>query len=260
LKVVVLIKQVPDTTEVKIDRETNTLVREGVPSIINPFDMYAIEEAIRMKERWGGSVLALSMGPPPAERALREALALGCDDAVLLSDRKFAGADTLATSYTLSRAIRRIRAFDLIICGHKTTDGDTGQVGPGLAEWLGIPHVSYVRRIVQATEKTITVERTLESVYEDVEAPLPCLITVTKEINEPRLPSFRRKMEARKMTIRIWTADDLGGDDRYGLRGSPTRVVRVFHPPPRPGGEMISGDPSTQAETLVRKLRGRRLV
>jgi electron transfer flavoprotein beta subunit len=256
----VCVKLVPAITNVSFDPDTGTLVRDGVEAEVNPFDMYAIEEGIRLKERWGGSVLALSMGPPPAERALRESLALGCDDAVLLSDRKFAGADTLATSYTLSRAIQRIRSFDLIICGHKTTDGDTGQVGPGLAQWLGVPHVSYVRKIVKVTEDAITVERTLENVYEELEIPLPCLITVTKEINEPRLPSFRRKMETRKMTIPVWTAEDLGEDDRYGLGGSPTRVVKVFHPPPRPGGEMISGDPSTQAATLIRKLRGRYLL
>jgi electron transfer flavoprotein beta subunit len=251
---------VPAITNVSFDPDTGTLIRDGVEAEVNPFDMYAIEEGIRLKERWGGSVLALSMGPPPAERALREALALGCDDAVLLSDRKFAGADTLATSYTLSRALRRTRAFDLIICGHKTTDGDTGQVGPGLAEWLDVPHVSYVRKIVQVTEKTVTVERTLENVTEELEVPLPCLITVTKEINEPRLPSFRRKMEARKMKIPVWTAEDLGEDDQYGLRGSPTRVVRVFHPPPRPGGEMLGGDPSTQVEALIRKLQDRHLL
>jgi electron transfer flavoprotein beta subunit len=260
LRIVVCVKLVPAITNVSFDPDTGTLIRDGVEAEVNPFDMYAIEEGIRLKERWGGSVLALSMGPPPAERALREALALGCDDAVLLSDRKFAGADTLATSYTLSRALRRTRAFDLIICGHKTTDGDTGQVGPGLAEWLGVPHVSYVRKIMQVTEKNVTIERTLENVTEELEVPLPCLITVTKEINEPRLPSFRRKMEARKMPIPVWTAEDLGEDDRYGLRGSPTRVVRVFHPPPRPGGEMLGGDPSTQAEALIRKLQGRHLL
>ena len=167
MRIVICIKLVPAITNVSFDHDKGTLIRDGVKAEVNPFDMYAIEEGIRLKDRWGGSVIALSMGPPPAERALREALALGCDDALLLSDRKFAGADTLATSYTLSRAIRMMPSFDLIICGHKTTDGDTGQVGPGLAEWLGIPHVSFVRKIVQMTEKVITVERTLDNVQEE---------------------------------------------------------------------------------------------
>jgi len=251
---------VPTVTNVKIDPETGTLIRDGLESEVNPFDMYAIEEAIRLKEKHGGQIIVISMGPPQAEYALREALALGCDEAILLTDKKFAGADTLATSYTLSAAIRKIEMFDLIICGHKTTDGDTGQVGPGLAEWLNIPHVSYVRKILQVTDDTIIVERSMDSFYEEIETPQPCLITVTKEINVPRLPSFRRKIQARRMAIRIWSSEDLNGEGLFGLEDSPTRVIRVFHPPPRSGGEMLHGNPRRQVEQLISKLKERKIL
>ncbi|MCW4038870.1 MAG: electron transfer flavoprotein subunit beta/FixA family protein [Candidatus Bathyarchaeota archaeon] len=261
MRIIVCIKQVPDTMEVQIDPETGTLQREGIEAVVNPLDMYAIEEGIRLKEKHGGTVIALSMGPPQAENALREALALGCDEAILLSDRAFAGADTWATSYTLARAIKKIGDYDLIVCGLKTTDGDTAQVGPGLAEELGIPHVSYVGKIVDVTGATATLNRPIEESYEVVEAPLPCLITVTKEINVPRLPSFRRKMQARKMEVVVWGVSDLTGEkSRFGLEGSATRVIKVFPPPPRPGGEMLSGDATSQAETLIRKLRERHML
>jgi electron transfer flavoprotein beta subunit len=261
VKIIICIKQVPNTTEVLIDPNTGLLNREGIDATINPFDLYAIEEGIRLKERHGAEVSVISMGPPQAETALRDALALGCDDAFLLTDKTFAGADTLATAYTLACAIRQMAPFDLIICGLKTTDGDTAQVGPGLAEELNIPHVSYVRKINALDNKLITVERSLDDWYEDVVAPLPCLLTVTKEINVPRLPSFRRKMLARKTPITTWTADDIHGEkDRFGLEGSPTRVIRVFPPSPRLGGEKLEGSPSDQAEMLVQKLREKGIV
>lgn len=261
MKIIVCIKQVPDTMEVQIDAKTGTLKREGIEAVVNPLDMYAIEEGIRLKEKYGGTVSAISMGPRQAERALREALALGCDEAVLLSDRAFAGADTLATAYALACGIRRIGQYDLIVCGLKTTDGDTAQVGPGLAEELGIPHVSYVGRIGDVKEETMTVERPIDDAYETVETPLPCLITVTKEINVPRLPSFRRKIQARKMPVTIWDAKDLKGEtSRFGLDGSPTRVIKVFPPPPRPGGEILTGDAKEQATALIQKLKERRIL
>ncbi len=247
--------------EVQIDPETGTLQREGIEAVVNPLDLYALEEGLRLKERYGGTVIAVSMGPPQAETALREALALGCDEAVLLSDRAFAGADTWATSHTLACAIRKLAVYDVIICGLKTTDGDTAQVGPGLAEELGIPHVSYVGKIVDLTPDTITVERPIEETDEVVAAPLPCLITVTKEINVPRLPSFRRKLQARKMEVPIWTASDLNGNpSRFGLEGSATRVIKVFPPPPRPGGELLTGDVANQARVLLQKLRERHIL
>ncbi len=261
LNIIVCIKQVPATTEVSIDPETGTLIREGIEVTVNPFDLYAIEEGIRLKERFGGKVTAISMGPPQAESSLREAIAMGCDDAVLLTDKSFAGADTLATSYTLACGIRKIGTYDLIICGLKTTDGDTGQVGPGLAEELGVPHVSYVRKVIDVTNNCILLERMIESDYERVEAPLPCLITVTKEINEPRLPSFKRKLMARRAQITIWNSKDLDGElRRFGLNGSPTRVVKIFHPPPRGGGEIITGDPKEQVERLIEKLKELRIL
>ena len=256
MNILVCIKQVPETTEVKIDPETGTLLREGVKAVVNPFDMYAIEEGIRLKEKHGGKAIAITMGPPQAESALRDAIALGCDDAILLSDKAFAGADTLATSYTLACAIRKIGAFDLIICGLKTTDGDTGQVGPGLAEQLGIPHVCYLRKIIEIKKSNMRVERFIGDGYEIIDVFLPCLITVTKEINEPRFPSLKGKIKAKKAQIPTWMARDLGGDvKRFGLNGSATRVIKIFHPAPPSKGEIILGDPSAQAEKLVQKLR-----
>jgi electron transfer flavoprotein beta subunit len=261
MKIIVCIKQVPGTTEVDIDPETGTLMREGIEAVVNPLDLYAIEEGLRLKEKYGGSVVTISMGPPQAEQAMREALALGCDEACLLTDRAFAGADTWATAYTLACGIRKLRAYDIVLCGIKTTDGDTAQVGPELAEELGIPHVSYVGKIVNMADGVMTVERAIEDSYETIDAPLPLLLTVTKEINIPRLPSFRRKLQARKMPITRWGVAELKGDSqRYGLDGSATRVIKVFPPPTRPGGEMLDGDPSTQSRTLIQRLQERKVL
>ena len=256
LNIIVCIKQVPATTEVMIDTKTGTLIRDGIEATVNPFDMYAIEEGLRLKDKYGGEVTVLSMGPPQAEASLREALAMGCDKAVLLSDRAFAGADTLATGYVLACGIRKIGRCDLVICGTKTVDGDTGQVGPGLAEELGAPHVSCVRKIIAIGESSVSLERVLDDCYERVKAPLPCLITVTKEINEPRLSSFKGKLMAKKAPITVWSAEHLVGDPkRYGLNGSPTRVVKVFHPPSRQGGEVITATAEIQVERLIQKLK-----
>ncbi|MDQ7794479.1 MAG: electron transfer flavoprotein subunit beta/FixA family protein [bacterium] len=248
-------KQVPDTTEVKIHPETKTLIREGVPSIINPFDAYAIEEGIRIKERLEGKVTILSMGPPQVKEALKEAIAMGADDAILLSDRAFAGSDTLATSYTLAEGIRKIGEVDLIICGKQAIDGDTAQVGPGIAEQLDIPHITYVRKVAELGPGHIRVERMVEGGYEVVETTLPVLITVVKEINEPRLPSMKGLMRARRQEITVWTAADLNVDpDRIGLTGSPTEVIRVFTPEVRAGGEILSGEVAEQVDALVDRL------
>lgn len=261
MKVVVCIKQVPDTSEVKINRETNTLIREGVPSIINPFDMYALEEALRVRERCGGSVTAISMGPPQAMDSLREAISYGIDEAILISDRAFAGSDTLATSYTLARAIAKIGGVDLVICGKQAIDGDTAQVGPGVAEELDIPHVTYVKKIVEIRDGYLKVERMVEGGYEVVETGLPALITVVKEINEPRVPSLKGMMRARKAEIPVWKAGDLGVDPgRIGLAGSPTTVVRIFTPELRRRGEMLEGTAVEQARALVERLRSTRLI
>lgn len=243
MDIVVLLKQVPDTTDVRIDRETNTLIREGVPSIINPFDMYAIEEGLRIRERAGrGTVTVMSMGPPQVETSLREAIALGVDDTVLLSDRAFAGSDTWSTSYTLAAGIRKLGRFDAILCGKQAIDGDTGQVGPGVAELLDVPQVTHVRRIEVAPDGTATVERLLEDGTDVLRVRLPAVFSVVKEINEPRLPSLKGKMRAKKAEIRVWRAADLDADAaEFGLDGSPTRVVRIFAPEPRPGGRVIEG-------------------
>jgi len=253
---IVCIKQVPETTDVKINSETNTLMREGVASIVNPFDMYAIEESLRLKERLGGKVTAITMGPPQAENALREAIAMGVDEGILLSDKAFAGSDTWATSYTLSLAIRKIGNFDLVICGKQATDGDTAQVGPGIATHLDLPQITYVRKIELIDNKHIVAERLMETGYEIIEAQLPCLLTVVKEINEPRLPSLKGKMAARKAQIIKWTAQDLNADPhKIGLNGSPTKVVRIFTPPPKQGGRILTGEPAEVVAELVKELK-----
>ncbi len=257
MKIVVCIKQVPDTTNVRINPETNTLMREGVESIINPFDMYALEEGIRLKEQHGGTVIALSMGPPQVESALREAISLGVDEAVLMSDRAFAGADTLATAYTLARGIKKIGKVDIVLMGRQAIDGDTGQVGPGVAENLGLPHVTEIRKIEQIDEDgTIVVERLLEDGYVRLKSKLPILLTVVKEINEPRLPSLKGKMAAKKAEIQNWKSEDIELDaQRIGLTGSPTQVMKVFTPPKPSGGKIFEGDVQQAVTDLLVELR-----
>ncbi len=261
MNIVVCVKQVPEATEVEIDPEKGTLIRDGVAATTNPFDLYAIEESLRLKEKHGGTITAISMGPPQAEAALRDSIALGCDRGILLSDPAFAGSDTLATSYALASGIKKMGSYDIIICGIKSTDGDTGQVGPGLAGELGIPHVSYVRRIGEISGGSVTLERTLDEMDQVLKVPLPCVVTVTKEINDPRLPSFKGKMAARKAEITIWRPQDLGAQpERLGAEGSPTWVVKVFHPTSDRMGEMLEGEPEAQAALLVSRLKERNLL
>jgi len=256
MNIIVCIKQVPETTHVQIDPQTNTLMREGVKSIINPFDMYAIEEGVRLKEKFGGKTTVLTMGPPQAEAALREAISLGCDDGILLSDRTFAGSDTLATGYTLAMAIKEIKDFDVILCGKQASDGDTAQVGPGISAHLDIPQVTYVKKIEEIKDKIITVERMTEEGYDVVQTSLPCLLTVVKEINEPRLPSLKGMMRAKKTQIITWKATDIEMEnDRLGLTGSPTQVIKVFTPPPRPKGQIFETTPQDAANQLVSLLK-----
>ncbi len=256
MNIVVCIKQVPETTNVQIDPQTNTLMREGVKSIINPFDMYAIEEGVRLKEKFGGKTTAITMGPPQAEAALREAIALGCDDGILLSDRAFAGSDTLATGYTLAMAIKEIKDFDIVLCGKQASDGDTAQVGPGISAHLDIPQVTYVKKIEDINDKIITVERMTEEGYDVVQTSLPCLLTVVKEINEPRLPSLKGMMRAKKAQITAWKATDIEMNaEQLGLTGSPTQVVKVFTPPPRPKGQIFDTTPEEAASQLVTLLK-----
>lgn len=231
MKIILPIKQVPETGNVRMDEETGTMVRSGVESIVNPLDLYAIELGIRLRDEHGGEVVAISMGPPAAEKTLREAVAMGCDSAVLLSDKAFAGADTWATSYVLAKAIECIGDFDMVICGERATDGDTGQVGPGIAAFLDLPVQTYVGAIEEATAETCKVRRLVEDGYELIETQLPAVLTVVKEAADPRLPTLRGKQRSRKIDLPVWSAEDLNAEpDKLGLKGSPTRVVKIFRP------------------------------
>jgi electron transfer flavoprotein beta subunit len=242
LKIVVCIKQVPDTSEVRINPETNTLIRDGVPSIINPYDLHALEAGLRIRELVGGSITALTMGPPQAEIALREALSLGIDHAVLLTDRAFSGADTWATAYALSKAIEYLGA-DIILCGKQAIDGDTAQVGPEIAAFLNIPHIAYIRKIDSVKESGIVVQRLMDD-------------GVVKEINVPRMPSLKGKMAARKAEIQNMTASDIqAGDDDIGLKGSPTQVKNIFAPETIKDRKMIDGTSEEKIAALLQELK-----
>jgi len=246
LNIIVCIKQVPDTTQVRIDPKTNTLIRQGIPTIVNPYDLHALEEAVRLKEARGGTVTALTMGPPQAKEALKEAISAGCDGGVLLTDRAFAGSDTLATSYILSEAILRLskeNKTDLIICGQQSIDGDTAQVGPGIAQRLGYAQLTYVSKIrdLNLGKASIIVERKLENGIQVVSGKLPALITVVKEINEYRYSSLANLIKAAKFAPVVWNQDYLQLDKtRIGLKGSPTAVRKIFAPPRRTGGEVVN--------------------
>ncbi len=256
MNIVVCLKQVPGITDVKIDPETNTLIRQGIKNIINPLDTYALEEGVRIKERYGGKVTVISMGPPQAEEMLREAISQGADEAVLLSDRAFAGADTWATAYTLAVTINKLGKYDIIICGRQTLDGDTGQVGPELAEMLGIPFIAYVSQIEEIVEGQMRIQRMVEGGHEIIQSPLPALITVVKEINMSRLPSLRGIARSQSAVIPTWTIQELGVDPgRVGLSGSFTRVIKVFSPQRTCQAEIFQGELESQVDCLVDKLK-----
>ncbi|MBW2658173.1 MAG: electron transfer flavoprotein subunit beta/FixA family protein [Deltaproteobacteria bacterium] len=255
MKIIVCVKQVPDAKDVRLDPDTNTLAREGVESIMNPYDQHALEEAVRLKEVNGGEVTVLTMGPPQAEEILRLAISCGADNAVLVSDRAFAGADTWATSYTLERAIRTLGDFDLILCGKQAIDGDTAQVGPGLAMRLDIPYITCAQKIREANSDLFIVERMMDDGYDVVEITLPALLSVVKNINEPRVPSLKGKMRAKKAEIQVLSADDIHADQScIGLPGSPTQVVNVFPPPARGEKAILTGTLDEQIDQLVDKL------
>ena len=279
MRIIVPIKQVPETTAVKMDEATGTMIREGVEAIINPLDLYAIEAAIQLREAGApGSVevVAISMGPPKAAAALREAIAMGIDSAVLISDRAFAGSDTWATSYVLAAAIRRIAsqgtaatsaavAPDLVLCGERATDGDTGQVGPGIASFLDLPVVTYVGQIERVAGGKARVRRLVEEGHEVLEVELPAVLTVVKEIASPRLPTLSGKLKAKKVEIPTWGPKELGvAADKLGLEGSPTRVVKIFRPKvARQCRKLIALDERSIAKAvdeLVGFLRERELV
>ncbi|MEW6162143.1 MAG: electron transfer flavoprotein subunit beta/FixA family protein [Nitrospirota bacterium] len=255
MKIIVCIKQVPDTAEVRINPETGTLIREGVPSIINPYDMHAIEAGLQIREKVGGGVTVITMGPSQAEVALRDAISMGADSAILLTDKAFAGSDTWATSYTLSKAVEKLGA-DIIICGKQAIDGDTAQVGPEIAGFLDIPHVSYVRRIEDITQNYIRVQRMMDESYDVVESSLPVLLTVVKELNEPRLPSLKGKMAAKKAEVKKWGPADINADEKnLGLKGSPTQVKNIFAPEARSGKKIFQGTPEEQVDALIQELK-----
>ncbi|HOX09993.1 MAG TPA: electron transfer flavoprotein subunit beta/FixA family protein [Candidatus Omnitrophota bacterium] len=259
MNIIVCIKQVPDTQDIRINPETNTLMREGVQSIVNPFDMYAIEEALRIKEKLGAAttkITVLTMGPQQAEEALREAVSMGVDEMVLMCDRAFAGSDTWATSYTLAKGIQKLGKFDLIICGKQAIDGDTAQVGPGIAATLDIPQVTYVKKTEEIKEGSARFERMTEEGYEVIETPLPCLITVVKEINIPRLPSLKGKIKAKQSKATVICANDIDADpERLGLKGSPTVVNKIFSPPKRTGGQILQGEVPEMAGKLADSIK-----
>lgn len=265
MRIIVPIKQVPETNAVKMDEQTGTMIRAGVEAIINPLDLYGIELAIRLKEQYGGETVAMSMGPPGAIKALKEAVAMGIDQAVLVSGRRFAGSDTWATAYALAAAIRKCGAFDLIICGERATDGDTGQVGAGIAAFLDLPVMTYVGKFDEIDGNVCRVHRLVEDGYEVLEMDLPGVITVVKEVSDPRLPTLRGKQRAKRQDVPVWDVSDLDVDEsKLGLDGSPTRVVKISKPTVARQAEMIvpaDGDGIEQAaERLVSFLDERQLL
>jgi electron transfer flavoprotein beta subunit len=267
LNIVIPIKQVPETSNVKMDEETGTMKRDGVESIINPLDLYAIETGIQLKEEYGGKITVITMGPPSADKALKEAIAMGCDDGILLSGREFAGSDTWATSYALAEAIKEIEDVDLILAGERATDGDTGQVGPGIASWLDLTLSTYTSKVVDVNlideevdyttvkQDSIIVERMVEDGYEKLELPLPALLTVVKEISFPRLPTLRGKQRSRQVEIPQWNLENLDMNKEFlGLQGSPTRVVNIDHPKVTRGGTILDVREDDNVEEAVSQL------
>ncbi len=278
MRIIVAIKQVPETKSVKMDEKTGTVIREGVEAIVNPLDLYAIETALQLRDtryemldagrsskieeresRNENEVIGISMGPAKAITALREAIAMGFDSGVLVSDSAFAGSDTWATSYILAEAIKRIGDFSLVICGERATDGDTGQVGPGIASFLDLPVVSYVSKIEQigGLKPTLRVERLVEDGYEVLSCSLPCVITVVKEVSIPRLPTLRGKQRAKRTEIPVWGSDDLDVElSKVGVNGSPTRVVKIFKPKVTRQCEKVLAKDDESIKDAVDKLAG----
>lgn len=257
MRIMVCIKQVPGTSKVEVDEKTGVLKRDGVDSKMNPYDLYALETALRIKEKKGGNIKVISMGPPQAKEVIREAYSMGADEGTLVSDRKFAGADVLATSYTLSQGLRKCGDFDIILCGKQTTDGDTAQVGPEMAEYLGIPHVANVRSILDINEDFIKVEMDMPNTIEVLEVKYPCLLTVDKDIFQPRLPSYKKKVETKEREINVISLNDFEDKDekKYGLNGSPTQVERIFPPSNNDKHEIWTGDSGELSERIEDKLR-----
>jgi electron transfer flavoprotein beta subunit len=257
MEFIVLVKQVPNTTDVKLDEQTGSLIREGLESIMNPDDRHALEAAIQLKEDLKGHVTVISMGPPQAIDVLTEAVGMGADDGILLSDTAFAGADTWATSYTLGKAVEKIGKYDLIVCGRQAIDGDTAQIGPQVADYLQVPQVTYVSEIEKVGENSIIVKRSLEDGYERLECTLPALLTVIGELNRPRYPDVGRMIAAchEKAPIIIWNAADIGVTvHEVGLEGSLTHVIKTSVPKFKRQGKMLEGETKTVVRELIQKL------
>ncbi|ENZ00683.1 electron transfer flavoprotein subunit beta/FixA family protein [Clostridium thermobutyricum] len=257
MNIFVCIKQVPGNSNVEVDPVTGVLKRDGIDTKMNPYDLYALESGLKMREAKGGKLNVISMGPPQAMEVIREAYSMGADNGYLVSDRKFAGADVLATSYTLSQGIRKMGQFDIILCGKQTTDGDTAQVGPEMAEYLNIPHVANVRKIVEVKDKSIIVEMDMPDTVEIAEVKFPCLLTVEKDICQPRLPSYRKKMDTKDREITMISLKDFEDKNemKYGLNGSPTQVERIFPPKVNDDREMWNGSGIDLSEKMTSKLK-----
>ena len=262
MNICVCIKQVPASSNVKINPETGTLVRDGNNTKMNPYDLYAIELALKIKEMKESNVKALTMGPPAATSILEEAIWMGCDDGYLLTDRKFAGADVVATAYTISQGIKYMGKFDLVVCGKQTTDGDTAQVGAELAHFLGIPYVCYVDQVLEVKENSIVVRCNLDKTYETLEVEFPCLITVEKSIDTPRLPSYKRSVQYSDHQMHSITFNKLFDTDesRYGLKGSPTQVERMFNPIKDDRKVMLDDEVDSYAKQLKDILKDRKYI
>lgn len=262
MRIVVCIKQVPASNQVKVDPDTGVIIRNGAQSKTNPYDLYAVETALRLKEQVGGTVTAVTMGPDQAEEMMKDVFYMGVDEGILISDRAFAGSDVLATSYTLSEAVKEIGGCDLIICGKQTTDGDTAQIGPALAEHLGIPHISWVSRILDANERSISVSRESEEIIQSARMEYPCLITVESGIFVPRLPSYKRKKAAQGKTVKKLSLSDFEDQNKanYGLCGSPTNVERIFTPEVQKRQVYLEGHVSDKMKQLAEILRSKKLV
>lgn len=257
MNILVCIKQVPETNKVEVDPVTGVLKRNGVDSKMNPYDLYAIETALKVREKTGGTITVITMGPPQAAGVIREAFAMGADEGVLISDRKFGGADVLATSYTLAQGIKKVGDFELILCGKQTTDGDTAQVGPEVSEWLNMPSVSNVCKIIDIEESYISVEMDMTDDIEIAKVEYPCLLAVEKDIFMPRLPSYTRKINTKDKEITVLSLDDMEDKDEkhYGLNGSPTQVQRIFPPSVNAHREMWAGSNSELTDQLLNKLK-----
>jgi electron transfer flavoprotein beta subunit len=253
MHIIVPIKQVPETSNVKMDPETGTMLRTAVEGIINPLDLFALEAALRLKDLNGAEITVISMGPPKAELSLRDAIAMGCDNAVLLSDRRFGGSDTWATAYVLGLAIQKLMPCDLVICGERATDGETGQVGPGIAAYLNLPLVTYVSQVLEVGGDFIRVERLVEWGREVVRSSLPTVFTVLKEVGNPRLGTIRSKLQAKKAEIPTWGPDEIGAKEEWiGLKGSPTRVVKIFSPKLSRKGKVIEAKEPNEIENAAK--------